>query len=282
MNSAKDEPVIRRILVALDASSQSLAAVEAAAELAAGIQAELLGLFVEDANLFRLAGLPFTRAVDSLSGALRQVDNRQIERQLRAQANRARQTLESAAQRSQVRWSFRVTRGMVSSEVMAAASEADLIVLGKSGWAPGARGHLGSTARTVLTQAPCLALALRAGGCVNRPVRVLYDESKAAGRALRVAVQLVRDSDAPLTVLVMAEDEISAEKLRTEAVERLEAQRVKAAFRTLAGIEATALTEAIRADGGGMLMLPAGNSLLEDASLQAVLNRMDCPVLVVP
>jgi hypothetical protein len=54
----KREFEIHRILVALDASVRSLAALEAAAELAAEWHAELLGLFVEDVELLRLAATP--------------------------------------------------------------------------------------------------------------------------------------------------------------------------------------------------------------------------------
>ncbi|MGB7837261.1 MAG: universal stress protein, partial [Terrimicrobiaceae bacterium] len=61
---------IRRILVALDASAHSRAALEAACELALGLDAELSGLFVEDINLLRLAQLPFASEI-SYPSALR-------------------------------------------------------------------------------------------------------------------------------------------------------------------------------------------------------------------
>ena len=51
MNERELEPTIRRILVALDASPHSLAALEAASELADALKAELVGIFVEDVNL---------------------------------------------------------------------------------------------------------------------------------------------------------------------------------------------------------------------------------------
>ena len=53
----------RRIVVALDASSHSHAALAAAVALAGRLQAELQGIFVEDVNLLRLAELPFAREV---------------------------------------------------------------------------------------------------------------------------------------------------------------------------------------------------------------------------
>ena len=56
----------RRILVALDGSAHVLAALQAASEMAARMKSELVGLFVEDINLVRLAGLPFPRELGIL------------------------------------------------------------------------------------------------------------------------------------------------------------------------------------------------------------------------
>ena len=67
MNESEPNLAIRRILIALDASTHSLAALHAAAEMAANMQAELIGLFVEDENLLHLAGLPFAQEVRSSS-----------------------------------------------------------------------------------------------------------------------------------------------------------------------------------------------------------------------
>ena len=63
-----EAPQANRILVALDASPQSEAALRAAAELAALLEAELEGLFVEDINLLHLCGLPFGREIRLVYG----------------------------------------------------------------------------------------------------------------------------------------------------------------------------------------------------------------------
>ena len=54
---------IRRILLALEAGNGGSAAMEAATHLAAQLNAELHGLFLEDINLIRLAELPFAREI---------------------------------------------------------------------------------------------------------------------------------------------------------------------------------------------------------------------------
>ena len=67
-----------RILVALDASPYSHAAIEVATILAADLRAELQALFIEDIDLLRLAALPFTREVDETSASMRPASIRWI------------------------------------------------------------------------------------------------------------------------------------------------------------------------------------------------------------
>ncbi|NIO41266.1 MAG: universal stress protein, partial [Burkholderiales bacterium] len=112
---------VRRILVALDASPHSQAALRAAAELAAELKAELLGVFVEDINLLRLAALPGAEEVVSALGRARALDPVRLERALRLQAAELRRALESVAAETHVRWAFRVTRGRVVNELLSAA-----------------------------------------------------------------------------------------------------------------------------------------------------------------
>ena len=281
MNSTERERTIQRILVALDASPQSLAALEAAAELAERIGAEVVGLFVEDINLMRLAEMPFVQMVDPLSAALRPLETRHVEGQFRMQAGRARRALQRIAERTQVRWSFRVVRGHVTSEVVAASSEADLIILGRSGWTPAGQRRLGSTAQTVVSRASCLTLVLREGGCMGLPVQVLYDGSELAGRALSAAAQLVQERDCKLTVLIPAEGEDAAGRLRRQALEWLQAQGVEADTRVFIGPDVQRLVDLIRAGGRGVLVLPASSALLKEESLQDLMDRTECPVLVV-
>ncbi len=71
MNRPAEEPKKNRILVAIDTSPHGRAALEAAADLAAASSAELCGLFVEDLNLLRLAGLPFAHEIEFASATPR-------------------------------------------------------------------------------------------------------------------------------------------------------------------------------------------------------------------
>jgi hypothetical protein len=94
------------------------------------MQAELIGLFVEDVDLIHFAGLPFASEVGYVSAARRTLDVNAMERSLRALAREAHDALRAAAVERSARWSFRVTRGSAPAELLAAAQDADLVILG--------------------------------------------------------------------------------------------------------------------------------------------------------
>lgn len=124
---------IRRIIIGLEPAPRSRATLEAAARLAAQLEAELVGLFVENINLLHFAALPFAREVGFASASRRALDLEGMERSLRGLAREARQMLAAVAGRVPVRWSFRVARGTAAGELLAAAADADLVIVNVEG-----------------------------------------------------------------------------------------------------------------------------------------------------
>ncbi|MEA3345813.1 MAG: universal stress protein [Chloroflexota bacterium] len=279
MKEPEREDVIKHILVALDASPHSLSALETAAELAASLRAELSGLFVEDINLLRMAELPFTREVGFFSGSLRRLDAQQVERQFRAQAGWARRALTRIAERERIRCSFQVTRGRITSELLAAAVEADLIILGKAGWSRQRR--LGSTARAMLSQAPASALILQRGVRLRMPVLVLYDGSRGAQRALATAAQLAQGKKGSLIILILADRPIAAQNLQQEVAEWLGERKMQARPRWLPQADVAKLCQVARDEGSGVLVLHGDTPQLQGEVLETLLNEIECPVLLV-
>jgi nucleotide-binding universal stress UspA family protein len=281
MTKNSTEVAIRRILVTLDASRHSLAALEATAELAARVQAELLGLFVEDVNLLQLAGLPFARVTSYASAELRPMDSRTMERALRVQAEQARRSLETTAARRQLRWSFRVVRGEVATEVLAASMEVDLISVGPVGSLLGSGAKAGAAARTVAVRAPRSVLVLRNGIRPGQPVVTVYDGSLAAVRALAVAAQVAEADGGRITVLIPADSPTPARQLLEEAGGWLESRGRRAAYRRIDRLDVGEIVRAVKAEGGGVLVLGAEHLPPQEAQTQALMDELDCPLLVV-
>jgi nucleotide-binding universal stress UspA family protein len=190
--------VFHRILVGLDASRASLGAVEAAAAVARRVGAELAGLFVEDEDVLRLAALPFG-VVRVPSGAREALDLATVQAELRALAARAREALERAASGQRIACTFRVARGRVVAEVLAAAEEADLLVLGTGGHRRSGRALVGETARAAAARARTPVLLLRQGARFGDPIVAVDDGSPAAPRALEAA-RALSGGTAPVVV----------------------------------------------------------------------------------
>lgn len=271
---------IRRIVVALDASPDSLAALEASAELAASLGAELSGLYVEDVNLLRVVARKETTEIDLLSGRRRPLGLRDLERQLRVQASRARRTLERTAVGLSVRWSFRTARGRPSHELQ--AESADLVTVGVRGHGVG-RGP-GSTVLRLLDATGLPVLVTRRGARLGRSVFVLHDGGRAGDRALETATYLALQRDAPMVVLMAApadrgpETESARVRERMETVGRTAGRTPETRTRWLATAEAQSILAALRHERCGLLVLPRSGPV---SDLHLLLRQAHCPVLVV-
>ncbi|MGC9348909.1 MAG: universal stress protein [Anaerolineae bacterium] len=278
----REEPiVIRRVLVAVDASPSSYAALEAAVHLAERFEAELLGLFVEDVNVLRLAQLPFVREVGVYSARRRRPDTEEIERQLRARSRRLQRALRSLAERASVQASFRVTRGAVSEEIEAAAEEVDILVIGRYGWSR-IRRRLGSTARAAYyCGAPSATLLLEEDARIEPPIRAVYDGSEQGRSGLAIAAELVEETSGPLRVLLLADGRENAPRLRREATALLSPYHVIRQYQVLTESTVPKLVRAIRRSDGGTLILPARISALRDDAVLELIEEIDIPVLMI-
>lgn len=191
-----------RIVVALDASPYSFAALRTAAELAMLLDIELEGLFVEDINLLHLCGFPFGQEIGSYTATVRRLDNAAVERQLRTLAGVIQQSMSQVATRMPVRWNFQVRRGAVVAELLAAAQNASLLTLGRTGQVR--RESLGSNARALVKQSQRPLLLLGRNSGLVYPLIAIYTGTAAAQRALEWMATLARYNLHPVRVIVVA------------------------------------------------------------------------------
>jgi nucleotide-binding universal stress UspA family protein len=270
---------IRRILVALDASPDSLAALEAAVALAAQIEAELQGLFIEDVELLRMAESPLAREILYPSAKAAPLSRAGMEQRLKTESERARHALSEAAERARVPWSFRSVRGEVSAELLAAAGATDLLCLGKLGWSLGSQARLGSTALCLAasTIPVLLHLAPRASGTL--PTLVYYDGSAAAKRAVRAAVQLANGAGG-LTILVAAATPELVRAATDDIAPLIERKNLTVTFRQVAPNDETSLLRVLREEKPGLLILGSREPFRKLQSLEALLRESRTPVLL--
>src|SRR5437660_11638103 len=98
---------IKRVVVSLDAASETGTAIDTAARLAAHWRIPLHGVFIEDEELIGLAGLPFARQV-TLGTGLEPLTRDLVGDHFRAFAERVRREFSAAADRHGVKSSFAV------------------------------------------------------------------------------------------------------------------------------------------------------------------------------
>jgi len=274
--------LIRSIAVAIDCSPHSMASLKTAAKLAARMQAELLGIFVEDINLLRMAELPFSQEIRLYSSRPENIDTAELERLLRMQARQAASSLQHEAELYRVQHSFRVSRGNVPKEVVAAALEADLLVLGRSGHSPTCRKGLGSTARTALSGSTKNILLMRSGfPSEHEAVLVLYDGLEGSKKALGIALRLMH-SGSKLHILLLPQTESDIPVLEKELSDFIPAGVLRVEFHRLpSGVtDSRVLARYIRMADSGLLVLSDRMNLPQE-TVHSLINEIDYPVLLV-
>jgi len=258
--SARDGAVMRRIAVMLDAFQVNATVLDQAARLAQRMGAQLEGIFVEDIELLQLAELPFLREVRAVSRSVEAMDLSRMEQEFRVLAHRAERLLGEQAARHNVAWSFRIWRGSIDSDLLAAALEADVLALTRLGAA----------------LVPC-PLAPRG----RSALAVLFTGSGASLRALDAAAKLVVDPQTELNILLPGSGGTDTEQLQQRATVHLGGQLPGIHFIGLPDTSLPGLLEILADTSSAALIIERDHALLRTPSLRQCLNRLDCPLLVV-
>lgn len=261
-----ENPECCRIVLALDISPRSHAALELAAALATELDAELAGLFVEDADLLHLGSLPFAREIGLFSPVPRPLDVEQLELAFHREAEQVRSLLVKAAVQARLRWSFQVARGRIASALFALAAAPDLVVLGK-------RPRLGARPLgAMLGYVPKPAIG-------RGPVVAVYDGSPSGRHALNLAARMAHANGVELCLLLPAANDEAFLQLASEAAVQLKG--AGSACSRLLSDDITEIAAASRHLNASVLVLTGDGRLRGGSGFATLLNDVDCPVLLV-
>lgn len=272
---------VRRIMVALDGSTHANAALDAAVALALQLHADLEGVFVQDADLAKLAALPVGREIQFLTGEGRDFTVEALAAQNSEQESCAKRAMAAAAARARVSHAFRVVRGRVSAEVINAAGRADLLVVGVGSTLPGGRTRLGGTARAMAEHAPLPVMISKPGARrAGRPL-VIYDGSADAEHALQAAMRTFSTGDRGIAVLIDADDGARLQTLRKHVADRLASLGLPGSIIDGADPAPDQLCRLAADADANLLVIPASSRAVAGARRQRVLEAIACPVLFV-
>jgi hypothetical protein len=269
---------IKRVVVPLDAASETRTAIDTAARLAARWRVPLHGIFIEDEDLVCLAGLPFARQV-ALGSGPQPLTRSDVEGCFRAFVERTRQELATAAERHGVKWSFAVMRGPLTTDAVSGA-ENDFVVAGAATRPIGAHFRVPSrwwsSLATIVRPFLFAQRAWETGGSV---FALLDRRGPEAERALDLAAQIAAFGSGNLTVAaigdIAAADDFAAWVSGLLAAHRLIFQTEAAAT------EPAALRRRIIELDCRLLVLEAMTDETRVAELRDLAEQVACDVLII-
>lgn len=204
---------VDHILVSLDSSKHSFAALRVAIQLAHHYHAAITGLFVEDTTLLSLAKMPFRQEVGEYTAIVRNISTDAMTRSIFVQYKRINRTFRKLINNSELMGDFTVLRGKVSESIRKASEECDLLIMGKSGTNTLQRKKLGSTAQALSRDPQIPILLVEEENLVGTPISVIFDNSLLGKVSLETARDLLEQGDA-LNIILIEEnpDKIAQQK----------------------------------------------------------------------
>ncbi len=273
---------IGRVIAALDACCHEMDLLPAAVDMAARLEAEVAGLFIEDENLLRLWSLPAARHV-TLGPPTREIPSaEQIEAELRALASQAEAVLRAAASRQGVPWSFRVVRGRPGQELHEGTMSKDLVVVGRARGLAGAPPlDLRSPLQEAVRGLARSTLHVPRQTALAQPIVIVQAGSRLLERTLAAAIRLAGARTREIEILVVVEPQ-EAERVQAEITRRVEALGYAARIVSIPPDGLDRVSRALAGMEGDVLVTPADLPLFrEHDDLPKLLERIGLPVMIV-
>lgn len=281
MTENKDQTIFRKILVAVDTSSHSRAALEAAVTLAKMDEADISGVFVHEKLWKSAHHFSGSSTVNALTGEAETSEADTLQQRIDRLENRLQRQLIRISRQHKINHTWNTKHGRVSDQILEAAKEADLITLGRSGRSLTRKNKLGSTARRVIRKANKPVLILKKGLRLSQTVTVAYNATPESQKGLRMALNLAKKNDGKLSILVTDGREKSKEK-RDKTVEKMvEDSDIPVSVDLFHQISVGRFLNAINNQHSGLLVIPKNQSFLRGAALEITLEHIHCPVLLV-
>lgn len=269
----------RRILVAVDTSSHSLAALEAAAHLAQKMEANIHGLFVHEELWQKIGRLPTMRTINELTGHDEELEKRSLDKQIELLKKRLKRRIDSISREYNLSHSWESVKGNVEEAILQAAEDADLITIGRRGSSFPQKKKLGSSAKAIIRKADKPILILKRGLKLGESIMVVYDGSRESQRCLRMAISMAKRNESHLNILVL-DNEPKTDRDRDKNLEdTVEQSDVPIQVQFMHSPDIWGFTNAVNRRGAGLLIMPKHQPLLEE-HLETVIFQLQCPVLL--
>jgi K+-sensing histidine kinase KdpD len=269
-----------RILVGIGGSDIPEQMMRVAGKLAAAMNAELCGLFVEEEYLFDLSRLPFAKTVGTGGNAPQALTEQLMDEAMRRQANLFRRALAEIAQKSNLRWTFDRARGRAQSALMAIARKQDIVVLQATSTEFTVKDMILAGRQVAGAVSGIVVFGQRARR-ISGPVVAIDDGDEMGLRTLHFAKQIAKSMDAPVHVLIIAASEEEAARIEGRAAAELEEVKL-AGFRRLLSSGADELEAALQDLRPCFVVADLeGEPFSDNEAASAIIRAAGAPVLLI-
>lgn len=271
---------VNRILVSLDSSKHSFAALHAAIDLAHHYDADLRGVFIEDTALLGLADMPFRQEVGEYSANVREISPDGITRGIFVQSRWVVRTFRKLINRTNLSGEIAVLRGAVNKTITQESEKCDLLILGKSGTNPLPSRRLGSTTKAMIRHQQIPLLLVEEDNRLGYPMIVLFVESNTGQTALETASDLL-DPGQTLIILLCEDNLEEFEKSRKRLSRWASDKQINISYQPYTKRAFKRFLQQIHGVKTGLLILPQIQKIPERHLVDLILETVSLPILII-
>lgn len=271
---------VNRILVPVDSSSHSFAALQAAVTLADHYEAEIKGVFVEDIALLSLADMPFRQEVGEYSAILREISSDDLSRGISVQSKWVVTTFHKLINRSQINGEITILRGKVFEVIVEESKNCDLLIIGKSGKNILGKRRLGSTAKALIRKHQKSLLLVEEGNQIGYPLITLFDPSPLGEICLETARDLLGSGET-LVVLLEEDEPNHYRKNRTALSEWASTNKINISVQNYTRRDFKQFLGMINGLKNGLLILPDLPQPPNNEIVALCLNKVSLPIFLI-
>jgi nucleotide-binding universal stress UspA family protein len=270
---------IKRVLVCLDSSKHSFAALKAAIEIARQFNAVLRGIFVEDVKLLNLAEMPFQQEVGEYTAIVRELSSDGLSRGLVIQSRWVSRSFQKLIDQTDLQADFAIHRGDIIESIDKESKNCDLIIIGKTGTSPLGKPKLGSTARALIQNHNKPLLLVEERNQIGYPMILLYENSPIGQMSLETAKEML-DPQETLLVLLNNDDPVSFLEEKKVLSEWATSQKVNISIQTFKAHTFQRFIHTIDGLKTGLFFLPHSEESPYNKIINLCLNEITLPIFL--
>lgn len=265
-----------KILVALDHSPQSRAALASAVSMAKILEGKVHGLFVHDARWLQISTLSSLSEIDELTGKISSLNSESVKKEIREMEKIIKEHFERISRQHELAHSWSSVKGVVAQKILEEAEHSDIITIGSRGRSYSNKQKLGSTAFEIIRRADIPVLILQKEQNFVYPPVAIFDGSERSVSGIELAFEIADKNGTPLFIIDLS-TAFPSDEAKIALPKHLEAEaRILKLDQPNMG-KFLFMINKLRA---GLLVLPKNERFTGRRTMEYILQSADCPVLL--